>query len=293
MKNRFKNLKLTIKKILFSAISIALLIVLLLTYSPTTQNAPDVVVTNTVESTLQIVPEVTDTKIPEITVVPTIGNIPTPDFSYDCFEYNGSRCIHPNDTAIDLITHTIFNSGGMYSYQISVDLLQIIYNNVYSAWTCLERNSCPTNERGALNPNHISWLDVDSDTFTRLVLFVISSPYVDINNVKHSVFTGWQLPLPASINRIPRDFRLYNDLRTAVEVFLSAGVTSEPWNVDIQLIESSTGNTYYSLPALHNAGIQCFYVTTDIPSSSIRDSITLYNGQVLYINYSWTLDIQP
>lgn len=236
---------------------------------------------------------------PSLTATPTptpVGNIPAPNFSYPCIESNGAQCVHPDDAPADLIVHTLFNEGGSLSHQIAVDVLQVIYNIAYSSWMC--QDDCSSAERAALNPAHIPWADVDSDTFTRLVLFVLSTPYTAPGGTQYAAFNGWQLPLPASAHSNPTEIRMYQDQRAAVEMFLTIGSRwGNPQNADIQITESGTGHVFRPQVILRDASIQCFFSTmNELPTFFpviATDRFDYQDGRVLFVSYGRTLSTHP
>jgi hypothetical protein len=244
--------------------------------------------TATVENTNT--PSPTSTQIPANTEM--VNNIPEPVFDYGCIEKNGTLCIKSSDTSAVIIEHVLWAEGGGISNQMAVNVLQIAHNRMYYAWTC-SINNCSNQGWINLNPDHIPWGSIDSKTFEKLALYIMSQPYYTADGIKYSSFNGWHVPvdMPA-IERIPLLKRMYDSQYDMVLVWLELGVGADVEKTNISLVYAdNTGKVlhiYEPYTTLRKSSVQYFYSTIDyLPDFDIIECDSIdYKDHVIYQCYT-------
>jgi hypothetical protein len=226
----------------------------------------------------------TSTKIPP-TDMPQDA-IPAARFDYFCDARMG-RCVQSTDTTASIVTHVLFNEGGGVSNGIAADVLQIIHNRCVSAWTCSYRADCYNPYWVMLNPKHIAWEEIGQDAFERLILYLLSQPYLGGNGKYYAAFNGWYLPLPwEKIQGNTVSMRLYDAQYLAVENWLINGRGAPVYAPNIQIIDGYDGHEWEPQAALRNINVQYFFSTINkMPDFTpvACDSVAYGDGDVMYV----------
>jgi hypothetical protein len=193
--------------------------------------------------------------------------IPPAKYDYGCVPSGVGtnleiRCITLDMSFVDKITHVMFMEGGGDSVQLMVDLLQVVLNDDYNAWTCSIFN-CTNLTYRALNPNKIPWADITTDQFERLTLFVLSQPY-HIVKIEYPVWNGWGLPLKwGSIQQYPGKVRNYDYTEQAVQLMLDNCVGFDLVSgYTCIILQTKSGGMYYSQHPVRVTSVTNVYSTT-------------------------------
>ena len=122
------------------------------------------------------------------------------------------QCVTPDMPFVDKVAHAVFlESYNNINMSFTMDLLQLLLNEDYNAWTCSIRN-CTSLEHRALNPLRIPWSNITPDQFERLTLYIMSEPYypsLTNRTLAFPVWNSWSRPLllgDAKTNSYPDNY---------------------------------------------------------------------------------------
>jgi hypothetical protein len=136
-------------------------------------------------------PSPTSTPTSTCTTVPTAPSatptltpsIPTPP-PYACTATDNRVCLSPSDSPVLKIAHTIYGEGATYSTDIAANIIQTVINRAYRYWEY-------THHAG-INPLSIPWEQIDRETLTNLLLYILSEP----GGKGWPAYNAWRSPEP-------------------------------------------------------------------------------------------------
>lgn len=229
------------------------------------------------------VPEVPDVVVtPEPAVEEPIADaIPPADWNYDhCLPTGGNYCLSSSDSLSRIITHIVYREGGGVDLPTAPNLLQLLQNRLVNAWTC-SITSCPNLIWQSLNPNKIPWENITKDQFDRLVLFIISQPYVN-NGYRSPAFDSMALPLNMkAVQEQPALRKNWDAIEAMVDRWLVDGVGT-PREVNFIYIDSWWDTTQYRVASPIVAKHVMFVYCTYNERSEFLDSTAAYIDVVSY-----------
>jgi hypothetical protein len=171
----------------------------------------------------------------EPTITPSNGiNIPAPYWNYVgiCIPKNDQqRCLTSDDDPEFIISWVVYNEGGGASLQIAANLLQLLHNRMYYAWTC---HSIPkvqdtgshkfyggcTSEWEKINPNDIPWTEITKQEYLNLALYVMAQPYI-LNGSTQPAWNSWVVPIYKNSDELYPDLKFkWNAVSIAVHSWL-------------------------------------------------------------------------
>lgn len=196
------------------------------------------------------------------------GNIPEAIYDYACNSSTVRKCIEEGDPINTKIAHVLSMEGAGLSLQAGPDVLQLLHNRMYHAWTCASLGEkCSNAEWKKLNPEEIPWDKVTPETFQKLVLYIMSQPYTGWDGQEYAAFNGWHMPLNTrALERNPLAKRYWEDLITMVDKWLVEGIGAPSEEAGIVLIDTdSTGYTHELQPqtGIRDVAVQYMYATYD------------------------------
>ena len=232
-----------------------------------------------------LTPEATGTIVPtpDITIIPPppplpIDAIPAPKYDYKCVSSGVGtdkeiQCITPDMTFVQKVSHVMFMEGSISSVQLMVDMLQVVLNDDYYAWTC-SIAGCTSLEYRAINPNKIPWSDITLDQFERLTLYILSQPYYPnkTNSGKAGLalsfpaWNGWAQPLPwGAINSIyPGKLHNYDYTEQAVQLMLDNCVGFDLISGDACIsLTTQSGHVYFAQHPIRVVSVTYVYSTAN------------------------------
>lgn len=284
------NNKIKVSKVVTYAPLVLLLIVsFILSAGVLSQKAPTVQEVATQLPTEIFIPINTPTIVPTSTETVEVqensliqGNIPEARYDYACNSSTVRKCIEEEDAINTKIAHVLSMEGAGLSLQAGPDVLQLLHNRMYHAWTCSSLGErCSNAEWKKLNPEEIPWDEMTPETFQKLVLYIMSQPYVGWDGQEYAAFNGWHMPLNTrAIERNPLAKRYWEDLIVMVDKWLVEGIGAPSEEAGIVLIDTdSTGyvHEYQPQAGIRDIAVQYMYATYDhLPEFEIvaMDSVT-------------------
>jgi hypothetical protein len=204
----------------------------------------------------------------EVEVDPIQGNIPDAIYTYPCFESVSSECVEEGDPLSKIVTHVLWAEGGSVSNQASVDVLQVIHNRMFNAWTCsIWANPCPNAEWQKLNPDKIPWAMINEATFEKLALYILSQPYMGVDGIQYAALNGWHIAINTAAleyERSPLLNHMYKNQTIMVENWIKNGRGASIEEAGIELVDTTTTgytHTYQPQMAIRDSRILYFYAT--------------------------------
>ena len=242
---------------------------------------------------------------PKVSITPppipkTIDSIPAPAYKYGCVASGAGtdkeiQCITPDMTFIQKVSHVMFMEGSANSVQLLVDMLQVVLNDDYYAWTC-SAVKCTSLEYRAINPNKISWADITPDQFQRLTLYILSQPYypgIYDKTISFPAWNGWGQPLQWGLinSTYPAEVRNYNYTEQAVQLMLDNCVGFDLISgYSCINLTSKTGRIYFAQHPIRVVNVTYVYSTLNSLlgcGAPIRHSTKLMPGTAIGNMYNF------
>ena len=169
--------------------------------------------------------------------------------------------------------------GGGENIQLLVDMLQVLQNEMYSAWT----------NNPIINPDNIPWANITPDQFERLALYIVSQPYHVIKQ-EHSVWNGWEQPLPiGNIKSTQLTMNMLTTVKTAVETWRNNCVGYSPFIKESCIeAEGYHGIFFIPQPGVRKTNVLYFYVTEGhlLKNAPIKAvDVVIFGGKTEYVQF--------